>query len=508
MKTARPTFRLRLAVHTMLVAGLLVISIGAGSWWYARRQLARNLDLRLIEATRRLWSQLTPRHSAAEIRDAADGVFGQAELDRGNLAVVVQTHAPGHALIFANAAAPAKGFADRLPSGAGVVTVPDDSRPLERTPPAPRGTLRRPQMPEIRPPDYFTWGGWRYVGLSSPRYTVFVGLSSDDFYAEVRRAAIGFGAASVAGLVLAGVGAWWLAGRAMRPLQRVVTTAEKLNVAELGEAIPVTASDDREFARLITVFNAMMDRLHASFQHVARFTADASHELKTPLAVMQATLYETLRNSPPEQHLALETVLAEVARLKSITQSLLLLSQADAGKLSLHRECYDLSVELSGIVEDAEALCAENGLHCRHEIAQGVEVEADRALMRPVFRNLLANAIRYNRPDGSVTIRLERDGSSAVFSITNTGPAIPPEKQQRLFERFFRADSARPGEGTGLGLNIAFELARANGSEVALVESVDDRTTFRVRMPCGASEPVPATLSAAAEGLRKSRLEG
>ena len=483
--SARPTLRLRLVIHTMLVAGVLVAAFGVGAWWYAQRQLARNLDLRVAEAARRLWTQLTPRHGSAEMREAAATVFGNATLDDGGTAALVQSHVAGNPVIFATAGTPDAGFPDRVASGEAVITTPDDSRPLERTPPAQRGTLLRPQMPEIRDPVFFTTstpnGEWRYVALSSPRYTVFVGLSTREFYAEVRRAAWSFAVAGAAGLLLAGLVAWWLAGRAMQPLQRVVSTAEKLSAAELDERIPIKPGDDLEFARLISALNEMIARLHASFQQAARFTADASHELKTPLAVMQATLHDAQRSGQPPP---VESLIGEVSRLKSITQSLLLLSQADAGKLPVQRERYDLSTELAGIAEDAEALCADADLKCEHYIAPGIVSEADRALMRHVFRNLLTNAIKYNRPGGSVALSLRREGNAAIFLITNTGPGIPAEMQPRLFERFFRADRARQGEGTGLGLNIAAELAKANGARVELEESNSDRTMLRVSMPC------------------------
>jgi len=483
VKMARSSFRLRLAVHTMLVAGVLIAAVSVGAWWYARRELARNLDLRVSDAARRLWTQFTPRHGAAEMRDASLSVFGAA-IDQGGIAVLARSHVGEKPVIFASAAAPADGFRERLPSGEGVATTQDESRPFERTPPAQRGNLLRPQMPEIRAPVFFTSettkGAWRYVALSSPRHTLFVGLSTREFYAEVRRSAWTFAAAGAAGLALAGLGAWWLAGRAMQPLRRVVATAEKLGAAELGDHIPTKPGDDLEFAQLISVLNAMMERLHASFQQAARFTADASHELKTPLAVMQATLHDALRSGQPPQ---VEALLGEVARLKSITQSLLLLSQADAGKLPIQRERYDLSTELAGLIEDADALCAGADLTCEHTIAPGIEIEADGALMRPVFRNLLANAVKYNRPGGSVAMSLRREGDRAIFTITNTGAGIPVEMQARLFERFFRADRARQGEGTGLGLNIAAEMARANGAEVALEESRTDRTTLRVSIP-------------------------
>lgn len=481
----RPTFRLRLAIHMMIVSGVLIAASGAAAWWYAQRLLTRNLDLRVSDSARRLWTQLTPRHGKDEIREAAISVFGAEALKSGSIVVLVQSHSANFPVIYTSQEHQGHGFPEHIPSGDGVIATSEDSSLLERTPPAQRGRLLRPQMPEIREPSYFTVsradGQWRYTALSSPRYTVFLGISQKEFFAEVRHAAWSFAAAGVTGLLLAGLGAWWHAGRAMRPLQRVVATAEKLSVAELGERLPTTAKDDREFAQLIAVLNEMMDRLQDSFQQAARFTADASHELKTPLAVMQATLHDSLRSGEPP---SVEALLAEVSRLKSITQSLLLLSQADAGKLPLQRERYDLSTELSGIAEDAEALCGGAGLICEHAIAPGIEVEADRLLMRHAFRNLLANAVKYNRPGGMVVMSLERRENDAVFTITNTGPGIPREMQPRLFERFFRVDHARSGDGTGLGLNIASELVKANGGEVRLVESADDRTILQVRVPC------------------------
>lgn len=490
MKDRRSTFRLRLAIHTMVVAGVLVTTISVAAWWYLQRQLERNLDLRVSDSAQELWTQLTPRHGTNEMRDAAAAIFTSGELRQGKVAVLMQSHATGVPVIYASDAAPGKGFPDQLPSGVNVDTSPNDPNPLAAQPPARRGNVLRPQMPEIRAPAFFTVatteGEWRYVALSSPRYTVFVGLSTQEFYAEVRRAAWGVAAAAAAALVLAGLGAWSLAGRAMRPLSRVIGTAEKLNAAELDARIPITPSDDQEFAQLISVLNAMMERLDASFQQSARFTADASHELQTPLAVMQSALHDALRADEPPP---IEALLSEVSRLKFITQSLLLLSQADAGKLPIQRERYNLSAELGGIAEDAEALCADAGLTCDHTLAPGIEIDADRALMRHVFSNLLGNAIKYNRPGGSVSMSLRKEGANALFSITNTGPDIPPEMQPRLFERFFRLEAARRSEGTGLGLNIAAELAKANGATVTLKESHSGRTTFLVTIPQAQSHP-------------------
>ena len=292
--------------------------------------------------------------------------------------------------------------------------------------------------------------------------------------------------AGTLGLVLAGFGALWTSKQAMRPLERVVSTAQRLTASDLAERIPVQRDDNREFAQLIDVLNGMMQRLEGSFQQAVRFTADASHELKTPLAIMLAELDDAVRHAEPGsvEHERFVSLFTEASRLKQITQSLLLLSQADAGRLPTHPETYDLSLDLERLIEDGEILCEQAGLTLEHHIQPGITVHADRALLQQVFQNLLSNAIKYNRPQGRVSLQLSQQDAQTVFTVTNTGPAIPVENQQRLFERFFRGDKAhtRQTDGYGLGLNIATELARANGAELRLVSSREDESVFEVRM--------------------------
>ncbi len=507
--SARHSFRTRLAVQTMLVAGVVLAAFGTASWWYARQQLARDLDLRITESARRIWARLTPRTTAAEFTEAMQGI---------PVAMVVIANEESGRVIFTSHPALSKTpqpFLENLPGPAlieaAVVELerrgvrppgrdgppdregpPDRNGPPGREPPPRRvgdGVLRRQVMPEIRDPVFFTVaaldGGWRFGALSNPRFTVFAGRSLHDFHSDVRRAAWWYAAAGAIGLMIAGLGAWWSSARAMRPLDRIVATARHLTASDLDLRIPSGPRDDREFSQLITVLNGMMDRLQTSFQQAARFTADASHELKTPLSVMQVTLHDSLRRGTLG-HDELESLARECSRLKSITHSLLLLSQADAGKLPLARERYDFSHDIARLVEDAEAICENAGLRCEHEIEPGLHIDADRALMRHVFQNLLSNAVKYNCPNGLLKITLSSCDDHAVFTIANTGPGIPAAAQPRLFERFFRADAARTSEGAGLGLNIAYELARANGAELRLLESDGEHTRFQVRVPLGA----------------------
>lgn len=490
----RSSFRHRLTLQTLLVAGVAVAGFGAGAWWFALDQQARNHDLRIAQEARRLWTQLTPRHREDDFAQAVRTVFGE---DGEGVAVVVISHTEDHPSI--TVTGPDSRELDRalflrhLPSGPAVVTrsVDADSAPRQArafaTGMTEVGTPRRPVMPEIRTPDFFTVQGggndWRFGAFSNPHYTVFVGLSKDDLQAGARRTGLWFAGGGAVALLMAGLSAWWAAGRAIRPLDRIASIANRMSAGSLDERIPLHPHDDREFAQLIASLNHMTARLRDHFEQAARFTADASHELKTPLAVMQTTLNDTLRTESLDEATSdrIGVVLHQVSRLKQITQSLLLLSQADAGELPLKRERYDLSKDLEGLMEDAESLCGEAGLTFEKTIEPGVLVEADRALMFQVFQNLVSNAIKHNRAGGGVRVELRGGEAGAVFEIINSSAEMDGEARRRLFDRFYRAETSRRSEGFGLGLNIARELARANGATLELLQTPAGSTGFAVR---------------------------
>lgn len=496
MSITHPTsFRLRLALQTMLVAGIVVAGFGAGAWWFALDQQARNHDLRIAQEARRLWTQLTPRHREQDFAQAVQKIFGRNE---DAVAVTVMWHTeenPSSTIAgpVVNAANRAT-FIKHLPDGPAVVTRSADSEGEQRQARAlspdvgNAGVQRRPLMPEIRTPDFFTItegaDDWRFGAFSNPHYTLFVGLSHAALQGAATRTALWFAGAGVLALFITGLGAWWSSGRAIRPLDRIVSLADRMSAGNLGERIPQRSGDDSEFTQLISALNRMTARLGQSFEQSARFTADASHELKTPLAVIQTTLNDILRSDSldEESHERLSVVLHQVSRLKHITQSLLLLSQADAGELPIHRERYDLSSDLEGLMEDAESLCETAGLAFEKHIKPGVFIEADRALMHQVFQNLLSNAVKHNQPNGSVQVELRSCETGATFQITNTSAEISPEVRQRLFDRFYRAETSRRGEGFGLGLNIAFELARANGARLDLQPTDSGKTRFTVTL--------------------------
>jgi heavy metal sensor kinase len=284
--------------------------------------------------------------------------------------------------------------------------------------------------------------------------------------------------------LLAAAGGWLLSERALRPVRRLSETAESVTAQGLDQRLAETG-EDVEFARLISVFNAMLERLESSFQQATRFSADAAHELKTPLTILQGELEQALQEAEtgsPQQQVYGE-LLEEVQRLHTIIRKLLLLSLADAGQLKLAVLPVSLSAALQELCEDTAILGP--GLTVECEVEPEVWVPADAELLAQVLQNLASNAIKYNRPGGTIRYRLRREGETAVLTVSNTGAGVPPEDLGKVFQRFYRANKARDRsvEGVGLGLSLAREIARAHGGELALLGSGEDDTTFVLSLP-------------------------
>jgi signal transduction histidine kinase len=261
--------------------------------------------------------------------------------------------------------------------------------------------------------------------------------------------------------------------------------AEGITARGLDQRMPAQ-HDDPEFHRLATVLNAMLDRLERSFQQAVRFSADASHELKTPLTVLQGELEQALQEMPPGSATqeTLSRLLGEVQRLKAITRKLLLLSLADAGKLTLHVEPVDLSQAVEALCEDCQILAPHLRIKKRIQPAQWVKADAD--LLNQVLQNLATNAIKYNQENGWVQFHLVGGGTAIQLAIANSGPGIRPEDRDKVFDRFYRGDKSRDRQvdGVGLGLSLAREIVRAHKGDLLLAPAaVDNATTFLMTLP-------------------------
>lgn len=329
---------------------------------------------------------------------------------------------------------------------------------------------------------------WRFVAVRSPNATVLLGANMADFFSEVRRAELAFAVVVPIGLILLASGAWLVARQALRPVQTLVRVAAGITAKGLEQRVPAEDAD-QEFHALIRVINDMLDRLERSFRQAARFSADAAHELKTPLTILQGQLSQALGSAPlgSSEQRTYADLLEEVQRLKTIVRKLLLLAQSDAGQLRLTLKAVDLSAELEALFEDLPLLAP--GLQMTHELAPGVRVAADPDLLRQVLQNLLNNAVKYNREGGTLACTLRTGGGCAALTVANTVSGDMAIDRDRLFERFYRGDSAhgRHVDGQGLGLSLAREISRAHGGDLAVEDARDGWIAFRLELPLAAA---------------------
>jgi signal transduction histidine kinase len=317
---------------------------------------------------------------------------------------------------------------------------------------------------------------------------VVTGLSRTQLEAARARMANVFLIALAASLALIGVGSAVLAGRAVAPVRRLTLAAERITAEALHERIPRDRGPT-EFARLVEVFNDMLDRLGLSFDQARRFSHDAAHELNTPLTVLMGQIDQALHDAPagsPEQQ-RWAVLAEEVQRLRDIVRKLLVLARADRGALQPDTQWVDLARIARDCAEDAAAASPLLDISVNGETE--LPMDGDPSLLRQLVFNLISNATKYNRPGGFVRVRIVRerrdDQPRAVIEVTNAGHAIPLENAARVFDRFFRGDPARNRavEGLGLGLSLAREFARAHGGDLTLASNSGDNITFRLELP-------------------------
>ena len=324
---------------------------------------------------------------------------------------------------------------------------------------------------------------WRVAVMGNPIQTLILGVDTAPVEAGLNRLCATYMSLIPVFLLLVGAGSWLIAGKALRPITTLTGSMERITAQGLDQRIDVTAHD-QEFGRLITVFNEMLDRLQKSFQQATRFSADASHELKTPLAIMQGEIEQALRNA--EEGSEIQRIfgqqLEEIQRLKTITRKLLLLSRADSGQLKLNPEPVNLSQMIAVTAEDADMLAPH--LKAEAEIKPDIFVNADPVLIQQVLQNLASNAVKYNRDNGWVRMSLKREDNHAVFRISNSGPGIAPEDRERVFDRFHRADDTRNRntDGVGLGLSLCREIVRAHDGNLSVTESGPESATFTLAL--------------------------
>ena len=291
-------------------------------------------------------------------------------------------------------------------------------------------------------------------------------------------------------LLLASVGGYFLARKSLAPVAEMAAQAQTISASTLQSRLQVANKHD-ELGRLAESFNQLLERLEKSFERQQRFIADASHELRTPVAILQGEAEVTLARedrSAEEYRESLGILRDESQRLARIVEDLFTLTRADAGEYRLTlRELY-LDELVTDVLRRARSLAISKNISLTPSIGTELPIRADEALLRRMLLNLIENAIKYTAAGGRISFSCQPGGNEYVLSITDTGEGIPSELHQKIFERFFRVDKARSrseGElgGAGLGLSIARWIAEAHQGRLELSRSDATGSTFTVFLP-------------------------
>jgi len=483
------SFRTRLfVVSALIVAGVLSAVIALG-WASLRDAQLETLDERLCNEARRVATQPFLGQDLARLEsDLA------IKLRLGSTAELLVRYEPrdgGPAFESAGwAEAPALASLPWAARHAPLLAEPPPRPPPLEPPGAPPGARRPAPPPAHAPPAcalaaFEHHGGhWRAARFEAPfgRSIVAANLASAE---SALQGAVGRTLATVVplALVLTALGAWLLASLTMRPVNRLRIAMGGVSQRALDQRLS-SAGEDREFKELIGAYNTMLARLEASFGQASRFSADAAHELKTPLTILQGRIEQALARS---DHGAIQDeltqMLDEVGRLALITRKLLLLSQADAGRLDLQRARVDVSQLLEDLVTDARMMVADGELQAH--VAPDLAVQADAVLLRQLLNNLMANAVRHRRPGGHIHVRARALAGAIEIHFANQTVPIEAAERARFFERFYRGDAShgRRVDGSGLGLSLALEIARAHGGDLRLEPSPSDEVRLRLSLP-------------------------
>lgn len=341
----------------------------------------------------------------------------------------------------------------------------------------------------------------RHFPIGKREYTLLVLQSLHGQQEFLQSVVTAFALAIPLAILLASGAGYFLARRSLSPVVEMSTQAGRIGADNLHERLPVRNAHD-ELGHLAQSFNSLLDRLDQSFEHQRRFMADASHELRTPVAILcgeaDVALSQTDR-SPEEYCASLDILRAEARRLKHIVEDLFTLARADAGQHPLTLANFYLDELVTECCRSVRTLAAakEIDLNCR--ASEEMPIYGDEALLRHMIVNLLDNAIKYTPPQGKVSVACRVEDSVYTITFSDTGQGIPVELQSRIFERFFRADKVRSRSesdgGAGLGLSISQWIVQAHSGAIELTRSDDDGSTFTVHFPAAVAKPLIPHLS-------------
>ncbi|MCX6139645.1 MAG: ATP-binding protein, partial [Candidatus Kapabacteria bacterium] len=286
---------------------------------------------------------------------------------------------------------------------------------------------------------------------------------------------------------------WFIAGRSLRPVDVITRSARQITASNLGLRLPVPPSKD-EIARLTETLNEMIARLETSFGQIRQFTSDASHELKTPLAILMGELEVALRRPmrEDEYRATLSSCLEEVERLTHVVQGLLELSRAETGQVTILRESVRLSALVADVCDDVMLIAETKHIDLATIITPNVTITGDKVRLHQALLNVIENAVKYTPDEGSVRVEVDVVDNRARLVVADSGVGIPADQLPFIYDRFFRVDKARSKNivGTGLGLSIVKWIVDAHDGTIETMSADGKGTTVIVTFPLrDAAEP-------------------
>jgi len=447
--------RLRLALWYAVVLATGLVLFGAGIWWMVSHSLRDSLDESLTENARGVVTVLLahanpekPWHLDEELSEYASATPG------GNLMEV--RYADG-ATIISSKTVSLKNAGAMRPGTFGVQT-------------ASSGRFRTFALET-------TANGLKFqILVAAPLDPLEATLS------HVRWLLLW----SIPGVLLAAaLGGYWVSRRALAPVDRITDAARTIGIQNLSERLPVPETRD-ELERLSTTWNEMLARLEAAVKRLTQFTADASHELRTPIALIRTTAELTLRRerTPETYREALRQIVVETERTARLVEDLLLLARADAGFPTLPLERVELAPLVREVWQQGRVLAEAKRLEIAAELPdEPVYVEANDPALRRMLLLLLDNALKYTPEGGRITLSVDRRPDETTVAVRDTGIGIPENALPHVFERFYRVDESRNRDagGTGLGLAIAKWIAERHHASLDAESVVGKGSVFRIR---------------------------
>jgi heavy metal sensor kinase len=285
-------------------------------------------------------------------------------------------------------------------------------------------------------------------------------------------------------ILLSSLGGYFLADRALKPIDYITKTARKISQGDINQRINLPKKED-EVGRLVTTFNEMLEKISISIKKERQFSSDASHELRTPVSIISAYAEQALSTGRKEDEYieALKNILNESKKMSFIISQLLLLYRGEEGQYKPSYEKFNLNMVVEEIINEYKNIISDNKIFMRFNPKEKILIKADQTLITRLFINLLDNAIKYNKDKGSINIGLEKDQNMVKITVEDSGLGIPPKDIPHIFDRFYQVDKTMNIMSTGLGLSIVKWIVEMHNGQIAVDSKINTGTKFSITLP-------------------------